>query len=399
MNLLLSLLQKILIGGFLLVVLALAAIALFKKLLPESGHETVSWQQVKHEDTLEAYMEYLRECPSCRHAADATARLDELQKKSGLVAHLDRGDLSVRDDFSALAFSPNGATIVAAGVNRLHFWESAGGKTLPVQDQSFRLAAGRRTVSIRYSLGGKQIAAGTSTRTGQGSLMVWDASSGTLVAEHPVQDHDIKMVAFAPKSVGIGWLADGPFGVWEPRANRILRATHEGAVALSFVRDDAGQLRLITVGGRDIWLWNPETLESLAKMELKTEKSLFGLSHDGRVVVYHDVHGVEAWNPLKGTLLTNLIRLDSDLTAFCSDTRRERLVFGTRNGMIHWWDRRTNTALTHVLAHRNAVEELVCSSRGRVVSRAMDGIKLWNPDMAASGQATTSPPETDGLNR
>jgi len=387
MNVLLSVLQKMLIGIFLLVMLALAGIALFKKLFPEEAHGTLSWQQVRHENTIEAYIEYLKECPSCRHAPEATVHLDELQKKAGLIARLDRAGLSARDDFSALAFSPDGKNIVAAGVSHLHFWEAEKGETLSRAEQAFRLIPGRRTVSVRYSLGGKQIAAGTSTRTGAGSLMVWDAASGETLAEHPVRDHAIRAVAFAPRSIGIGWLADGPVGIWEPRADRILRAIHEGATAFSFVRDDTDRLLMITAGGREVWLWNPDTLEPLKKMDIKTEKSLFGLSHDGKVILYHDVQGIEARDPLTGDLLIPPVRLNGDLTAFCSDTRKGRLVLGTRDGMIHLWDLRNDTALTEMFAHRNAVEELACSSRSRTVSRAIDGLKLWDVDRMAKSHA------------
>jgi len=387
MNVFLSLLQKMLIGIFLLVVLALAGIALFKKLLPESTHDTLSWQQVRQENTMEAYIEYMKECPVCRHTTEASAHLDALQKQAGLIARLDRTNLSVRDDFSALAFSPDGKNIVAAGVSRLHFWEAEKGEVLSRGERAFRLMPGRRVVSVRYSLGGKQIAAGTSTRTGAGTLMLWDAASGETLAEHPVQDHDIRTVAFAPRSIGIGWLADGPAGIWEPQADRIMQAIHEGATALSFVRDESKRLLMVTAGGRDVWLWNPETLEPLKKTELKTEKSLFGISHDGQVILYHDAQGIEVWNPLSGDLLAHRDRLGGELTAFCSDTRKGRLVLGTRDGMIHLWDIRKNTLLTAMLAHRNAVEELACSSRSRSVSRAIDGMKLWDVDRLSGGHS------------
>ncbi|MGI9214002.1 MAG: WD40 repeat domain-containing protein [Methylococcaceae bacterium] len=391
MNVLLSLLQKMLIGSFLLVMIGLAVTALFKKLIPASSHGTISWSEVQHENTLESYIDYLRECASCPHAKEANAIVDDAQKKIGLIARLDRKNLPEQEDFSALAFAPDGKTIAAAGVDRLHFWDATTGELRPVADRAFRVVRGQRTMSLRYSLGGKQIAAGTASRTGEGSLMVWDANNGELLAHHTVQDHDIRLVAFAPRSIGIGWLADGPVGIWEPRTDRIMRAIHEGAAALSFVRDDTDQLRLITAGEREIWLWNPDTLEPVEKIKIKTEKSLFGISYDGKVALYRDDQGQEVWEPLTGKLLASLPRLDGGLTAFCRDSRRGRLVLGTSKGTIHLWDVSSNAHLAQALAHHNAIEELTCSSHGRFVSRSIDSAKLWNLDALVSGQSQHPP--------
>lgn len=391
MNVLLSLLQKMLIGSFLLVMMSLAVTALLKKLNPTSAHGTVSWPEVKRENTLEAYIDYLRECASCAHTEEANATVDDLQKKIGLVARLDRKNMPEHEDFSAMAFAPDGKTIAAAGVDRLHFWDATTGVSRPVSEQAFRVVQGQRTVSLRYSLGGKQIAAGTATRMGEGSLMVWDAGSGELLARRLIQDYDIRMVAFAPKSIGLGWLADGPVGVWEPQANRITRAIHEGATALSFVRGDDDQLRLITGGEREIWLWNPDTLEPLEKIRIKTEKSLFGISYDGKVALYQDDQGLEVWEPLTGRLLANLPRPEGNLTAFCRDSRKGRLVLGTSRGTLHLWDVSANNRLAEVLGHHNAIEELTCSSRGRFVSRSIGNAKLWSLEAVISGQSQHLP--------
>lgn len=379
MNAFLSLLQKLLIGSFLLIVGILAISGLLRKLSPGKAHDaTMPWPQVKNENTADAYIEYLRECSSCTHADEAEKALDLLQRSQGLVARLDREHLSVREDLVATTFSPEGQTIIAAGANRIHFWDADTGKQQPhASPDAFHFENRQRITSLRYSLGGKQIAAGTANKGG-GNLMVWDTKSGELIGNHTIEGYDIKAVAFAPKGVGLGWLADGPVGIWEPQTDKIMRATHEGATALSFVRDETDQLWLITAAEREVWLWEPSTMEPMQKHELKTEKALLGISRDGKTILYHDRHGLEIWNPVTGELVANLGQFDSELTAFCRDPRKGWMVLGTKSGILYLWDISQVKLLGQITAHRDAIDELACSINQKVVSKGVDSTKIWN---------------------
>ncbi len=396
MNAFLSLLQKLLLGGFLLMVVSLVATGIVRRLLPENGHAVeMSWHRVKNENTVEAYLDYLRECPACADARQAAEALDKLQRPSGLIARLDREHVSTREELVATTFSPDGNTLAAAGTDRLHFWDAATGHPQqPVSREAFELLKERRIASLRYSLGGKRIAAGTANKGG-GNLMIWDAETGKLIADHALEGYDIKTVAFAPKNVGLGWLADGPLGIWQPENGKLMRATHEGATALSFMRDESDTLRLITASGREVWLWDPATLEPLQKSELKTEKDLLGLSRDGKFILYQDRHGLEVWNPVSGTLLATLDPMEGKVSAFCRDPRKGWLVLGTTSGMLYLWDLSPVQRLGEVLAHRDSIEELVCSSKGRIASKGLDSTRIWDIDKMR--KAALHPSEGSGV--
>lgn len=146
--------------------------------------------------------------------------------------------------------------------------------------------------------------------------------NGELLADHAVDWYDVKTVAFSPDGNSIGWSTHGPIGIWEPSSGKFLRATHEGASALAFVRRDDGKALLVTASGRNVWFWDVASMEVLKRSELDTERSLLGLSQDGLLVAFRQGSVLELWDTRLGTLIASLGNHESEITAFCRESRK-----------------------------------------------------------------------------
>jgi len=376
MNALLSFIQKVLIGSFILAFGALVLIGLIRYRGGEGGDRD-SWKQAKAQNTIEGYLDYLRDCQSCSHEQDAEQALDQLQRQRGLVARLERTHLPSRAGIALPVFSPNGREILAAAGTSLYFWDAATGQRLVRDKSNFQSRGGRYLETLAYSPDGLRIAAGMSGNEG-GYLLLWDQKTGELLADYAVEWYDVKSVAFSPDGTSVGWIAHGPAGIWEPASGKFLRATHEGSSALAFVRRDDGKPLLVTASGREVWFWDAASMEIVKQSELNTERSLLGLSQDGFLVAFHEGPVLELWDTRLGTLVATLGDHDSEIAAFCRDGRKGWIAVGTKSGHLYLWDLAESGKLGSVLAHEGPVEQVACSKQGRVVTTGWDAAKVWD---------------------
>jgi WD40 repeat protein len=389
MNTLLSFIERLLIGTFVIALVALIVTGFVRNRTGDSPEEA-PWKQVKDLNTVEGYLDYLRRCQSCAHEAEAEEALDRLQRPRGLVARLARSHLPARAVITLPVFSPDGRTVLAAGGGSLDFWDAGSGEHLARAETAFPTRVGRYVETLGYSPDGRQIAAGMSGTEG-GNLLVWDERSGELLGDYALEGYDVKVVAFAPQGARVGWLAHGPVGVWEPATGKLMRATHQGASALAFVRIDGARSLLLTAAGRELWFWDPLSMELAEQSEFRTERSLLGLSQDGKLILFHDGPVLEAWDTLSGKLLATLDEHDGEITAFCREPRRGWIVVGTKAGSLHLWDIARAKPLGGITAHEGPVEQLACSAQGRAVSVGWDSAKIWDLDRLKAW-ATQHPP-------
>lgn len=376
MKALLSFIRKTLIVLFVLGLSVLIMVALFRY-RGDRGADRDTWKQTKAENTIEGYLEYLRNCQSCPHEQDAEDALDQLQSQRGLVARLEHGHLPPRTGISLPVFSPDGQEILAVGGNNLYFWDSSTGRRLIRGRNDFQTQGGRYLESLTYSPDGSRIAAGMSGKEA-GYLILWDQKTGGLLADYAVEWYDIKTVAFSPDGGSIGWNAHGPIGIWEPGSGKFLRATHDGASTLAFVRRDDGKALLVTASGRNVWFWDAASMEVLKRSELDTDRSLLGLSQDGLLVAFRQGTVLELWDTRLGTLIASLGNHDSEIAAFCRESRKGWIAVGTKGGKLYLWDLAEAKSLGSVLAHEGPIEHIACSKQGRVVTAGWDAAKVWD---------------------
>lgn len=376
MNALLSFIQKLLIGLFILGLAVLVLVALIRY-QGDEGEDRKSWKQAKTQNTIEGYLDYLRDCQACPHEQDVEKALDQLQRQRGLVARLERAHLPPRAGIALPVFSPDGRDILAVGGTTLYFWDSTTGRRLIRDKNGFQTRGGRYLEALAYSPDGLRIAAGMSGHEG-GYLVLWDQKTGELLADYAVEWYDVKSVAFSPDGKSVGWIARGPAGIWEPGSGKFLRATHEGSDALAFVRRDDGKLLLVTASGREVWFWDAASMEIAKQSELNTDRSLLGLSQDGFLVAFREGPVLELWDTRSGTLIASLGDHDSEIAGFCRESRKGWIAVGTKSGNLYLWDIAEAKKLGSVLAHEGSIEQIACSRQGKVVTVGWDAAKVWD---------------------
>lgn len=382
MNAFLSFLEKLLIGIFALG-FSVLAIIVANRYYSSSEGESDPWRRVKKQNTIEAYLGYLRECQSCRREGEAEKALDELQRARGLLARLDISHLPERAGVSHPVFSPDGRTVLAIGGTAPDFWDAETGRRLSRGEKAFSNRRGWVLDDLAYAPDGRKIAAGAAGMEG-GNLLAWDEGTGAAIGDQFVEGFDVKAIAFAPQGFLLGWLAPGPVGIWEPSTGKFLRSTHEGASSLAFFRNENGRTFLLTASGKEVWSWDPATMELARQVKFNTDRPLLGLSRDGRVIAFTDGRVLELWDTRTALLIGALRDLDGDTLSFCRESVRGWVVVGTRTGILYVWDPAGSAVpLNSVAAHEGPVEQLACSTQGRVVSVSWDGAKVWNLEKVA----------------
>ncbi|MGZ8216343.1 WD40 repeat domain-containing protein [Methylomagnum sp.] len=388
MNAFLAFLEKALIVIF---VVAFGTLAIFALVRYNSGRfeEGDPWRHVKRQNTIEAYLGYLRECQSCARQDEAENALDQAQRSHGLVTRLSTAHLPERASITDPVFAPEGQTVLAAGGGRPEFWNVDDGRHLTHMDQSFAVRSGRPVETLDYRPDGKLIAAGIGGGEG-GHLLVWNEREGVLVADQFIEGYDVQFVEFSPQGDALGWLAQGPVGIWEPATGKFLRATHEGAGAMAFFREN-NRLWLLTASGKDVWFWDPTTMELGRQIHFNTDRYLLGLSRDGRLAAYSEGQTLELWDVRTEFLVATLADHDGDVLSFCREPKKGWLVVGTKTGTLYLWNPTSATLLARVPAHEGPVEQVACSAEGQAVSISWDSAKVWN--LEKMSKSPSSPPK------
>ena len=389
MNALLSLIEKLLIGMLALGLGALIIVSVIRYGGEESG-EGGSWHHAKKKNTIEAYLEFLRDCQSCAHESDAEAALDKLQEPLGLVARLAQAHLSERASIASPMFSPDGQTVLALGGAGPDFWDINTGARLPHQKSGFQTGGSEPILALAYSHDGRQIAAGM-PGTEHGGLVLWDRQTGKRVAEQIIHGYDAQALAFAPQDQMLAWLAHGPVGIWEPETGKFLRATHEDASALAFSKGEQGHLVLLTVSGRELWTWEPGTMERIKQESIDSDRPFLGLSQDGRVAAYAAGPILELWDTRTASLINTLTEHEDDVISFCRDPKKGWVLVGTRSGNLYLWAPKAGELLAMIPAHEGPIVQLACSGRGRGVTVSWNSAKVWNLERLRSSNVGSKP--------
>lgn len=254
-----------------------------------------------------------------------------------------------------------------------------------------------------FSLPGGPIVLVTGSR--DGSVRVWDPSSGTAIGE-PWYAHDEGVRALAALSLSDGRVAvatggvDGSVRVWDPLSGGAIGDSwpgHRGMVSalVAFSFSD-GRVALAS-GGVDglVRTWDPHSGKAISK-PWRTHgggvTALVPLSFpDGRsVLAAAGMKGrLELWDPIAETSMEHGFRLIDEkpllaLDAFSLGDGRSVLAVAGTGGVVHVWDPLTGTAVCKPWRHDSGVSALATfalrNGRTVLITGHADGkLQLWNP--------------------
>ncbi|MFN5746845.1 MAG: WD40 repeat domain-containing protein [Methylococcaceae bacterium] len=350
-------------------------------------HQSDPWLQAQKQNTAAAYLAFLRECRSCPQEAAAEKALDDLQRPLGLLARMHRGHLSERAMISLPAFSPDNRELLATGGTGPDFWDVETGRRHSHGAKTFAKDGARKVDALDYAPDGRRIAAGQSG-VQSGRLLIWDLVTEALVNAREVEASNVKGVQFSPDGVWLGWMGDGPVGIWDPVAGTFLRATHAEVSSMAFRPAGDGVSHFLTAGGRDLRTWEPATMELLKEQHFDSDRPLLGLSRNGRLIAFTDGKVLDLWDTATGKMVASIRDLEGTILSFCVESSTGRVVIGTQTGMLYLWHPYTSTVPEgQVPAHRGPVEALACARQGRVTSISWDAAKVWNIDRLVTDKA------------
>ena len=257
---------------------------------------------------------------------------------------------SPKEEFSGVAFSPDGAHIAGAGdLGTVVVWDAVTGRELfSVQHPRPEKVtySNRRIDTLKYSPdGAKLLVAGVDS-----VVRLLNARDGHEVATYPGFQWGVRSVAFS---------ADG---------RRIAASSGFEGIAISY----------------EVRVWDVESRQQLLNLNGHTHTVTgIAFSPDGRRLVSAGIdRRVKVWDLESGREAMNF-SIDTSLVFGVTYSRDgERILAAGGDSLVHIWNARTGEPLPPLTGHRNGVRSVAVSPDGRRFATAsLDGTAaLWNAE-------------------
>jgi WD40 repeat protein len=302
------------------------------------------------------------------------------------------------DAVKAIAFAADGKILVSAAADGMvRCWETDTGRELC----SLVTFAGRKVHSVAFSPDGRTLAAGLAGKDEERIrvLVLWELATGKELRRFAHGYHTVRIIAFSPdgKLVAAGD-DDGVLHIWDVKTDEEVRALkgHEtGVECLAFSPD--GDLLLSDSHQGTCHLWDVKTGKELLKVVpgvdaqprrrtvrsegLKRIEHIVAFSPDGKTVASDspDYGTVCLWDPATGKERFTIEGYGRIILCFAFSPDGKTLATGSWDHAIRLWDVATGKELFPSQGHEGDVDHIAISPDGkRVASIASDyTLRLW----------------------
>ncbi len=195
----------------------------------------------------------------------------------------------------------------------------------------------------------------------------------------------IKSLAFSPDSKILasgGAENEGAIRLWNPERGKKLgniSRAHQTAIESLVISPD-GQTLASCSNDNTINLWNLRNNKFSRSFVGHTSNVLsLAVSPDSKVLISGALDGIRMWDLLQQRPLGTIVRFDNLIYTLTISPDGQTLASGDNKGVIKLWNLSTGKLIRGFVAHSNAVNAVVFTRDGQLVSASRDRtIKLWN---------------------
>ncbi len=289
----------------------------------------------------------------------------------------------------AVAFSPDGKTILTAGMDRMaRTWDAASGRPVgpPMEHAS-------RVFSAAFSPDGRWILTGSEDNTAQ----LWDAVTGQKCGGSLEHQGSVYSVAFSPdgRSILTG-SQDGAARLWDCEVGQSVgRPLDHGNPAVAVEYGTGGKTLIVSsIDGR-VRLWDIES--GHPRGQLVEQGSLIyavALSPDGKTILTGSDdktdNAARLWDADTGRPLGPSMAhpVGVNAVAFSPDGKTILTGTGTPDRTVRLWEADTGRPIGRPLVHPGSVVSMAFSPDGKtILTGCLDWMaRLWDADTGRPGQ-------------
>ncbi len=316
-----------------------------------------------------------------RHAARAnlSAWRRQLAELKGVFSH--------GDTVNAVAFSPDGKTILTGSADKTaRLWDAASGRALAQP-----MLHPNGVASVRFSPDGKTILTGCRDSTAR----LWDAASGRPLGQPLAHSGAGESVAFSRdgKTILTG-SSDKTARLWDAATGQPLGSPmrHSGVVrAVAFSPDGK---TVLTVGAdRTARLWDVASGRPIGPPLAHPGVSSVAFSPDGKTILTgSNDKTARLWDTATGRSIGPTLAHSDRVSAVAFSPDGWSILTGCWDNTAQLWDAATGQRLGQTLKHQGGVCAVAFSPDGRsILTASTDGrARLWD---GAVGQPVGRPLE------
>jgi WD40 repeat protein len=280
--------------------------------------------------------------------------------------------LQHQSSVEAVVFSPDGKTVLTGSGDlgkrgEARLWEAATGKPIgaPLQHQDWVRAAA-------FSPDGKTILTGSGDKTAR----LWEAATGKPIGAPLEHQDSVHAVAFSPDGktilTGTGDFPDrkGEARLWEAATGKPISVPlqhHDRVNAVAFSPDG----KTVLTGGEDgtARMWEAATGKPIgAPLQHRNCVRAVAFSHDGRTIITGSADNIaRLWEAATGKPIGAPLRHQGSVEAVVFSPDGKTILTGSEDGTARLWDLPTDQAIGAPLQHQYGVDAVAFSPDGKTV--------------------------------
>ncbi|MGH2674789.1 MAG: hypothetical protein ACRDH1_05185, partial [Actinomycetota bacterium] len=278
-------------------------------------------------------------------------------------------------------FSPDG-TLVAGSSG------SGAAKVWDITDAGSReLLTIPGHADIVWGMGFGEDGSWLATGSVDGTAGIWDAETAEELVQLAGFDRArVEDLAVSPDGTRvIGTGGDGTVLLWDSPTGTVVRELHRGGAASLGARFSPDGRRVVTgdVEG-NATVWEAETGTRLVVIDAH-DREIFAVafSPDGERIATGGVDEVaKVWDAESGAMLAKMVRHQDNINAAAFSPDGSRVFTAGEDGVLKVWDAATGRELRAISGHAAGLMDVVFSPDGtRIATAGRDGtMRLWDPE-------------------